>query len=59
MDILVVSGCSGEKYFEDSPIGWAEIDSANREELVGEYPKFVTRRPTCTPDQNTATFGKR
>jgi len=42
MDVLVVSGCSEEKYFEESPIGCAEIDSANREELVGEHPEFVT-----------------
>lgn len=41
MNVLVVSGCSDEKQFEESPIGCAEIDSGNREELVGEFPEYV------------------
>jgi hypothetical protein len=41
MDVLVVSGCSGEKQFEESPIGCAEIDSAGNEELVREHPEYV------------------
>lgn len=38
MDILVVSGCSGEKRFDDPPIGCEEIDSSSRRELLGRYP---------------------
>lgn len=41
MDVLVVSGCSGEKQFEESPIGCAENDLVNREELVGEHPEYA------------------
>ena len=42
MDVFVVSACSGEKQFEDPPIGCAEIDSVNRKELVGEYLGYAT-----------------
>jgi hypothetical protein len=43
MDILVVSGCSGDKVYDDAPIGCREIDSASREDLILEYPDYVTR----------------
>jgi len=41
MDILVVSGCSESKLFDDAPIGCGEIDSASRVDLVKEYPDYV------------------
>jgi hypothetical protein len=43
MDILVVSGCSGSKLFDDAPIGCGVIDSASRADLVKEYPDYVAR----------------
>lgn len=41
MDILVVSGCSGDKVYDDAPIGCREIDSVSREDLIREYPDYV------------------
>lgn len=43
MDILVVSGCSGDKVYDEAPIGCREIDSASREDLLQEYPDYVAR----------------
>jgi hypothetical protein len=41
MDVLVISGCSGDKVFDDAPIGCEEIDASDREELVQEHPNYV------------------
>lgn len=41
MDVLVVSACSGAKQFDDVPIGCQEIDSTDRDELLGGYPDYV------------------
>ena len=41
MDVLVVSGCSGEKQFDAMPIGCGEIDATSREELLQEFPDYV------------------
>lgn len=38
MNVLVVSGCSGDKQYDDPPIGCAEIDSSVRDELLRRYP---------------------
>lgn len=43
MEILVISGCSGDKSYDDAPIGCKEIDAASRTELVREYPEYVAR----------------
>ena len=43
MDILVVSGCSGDKMYDEAPIDCREIDSASREDLLREYPDYVAR----------------
>lgn len=43
MDILVVSACSGDKIYDESPIGCDEIDSIERIELVRKYPDYVAR----------------
>lgn len=38
MDVLVVSGCSGDKMYDDPPISCGEIDSETREGLLRRYP---------------------
>lgn len=38
MNVLVVSGCSGDKRYDDPPIGCAEIDSSSRDDLLRRYP---------------------
>jgi len=43
MDILVVSGCSGDKLYDEAPIGCGEIDSISRGDLIREYPDYVAR----------------
>lgn len=40
MDVLVVSNCSGDKLYDNSPIGCEEIDTSNRKELLKQYPEF-------------------
>jgi hypothetical protein len=41
MDVLVISACSGEKCFEESPIGAEAIDRRARRELLECYPDYV------------------
>lgn len=41
MDILVISACSGDKRYDDVPIGCETIDSTNRVDLLQAYPDFV------------------
>jgi hypothetical protein len=41
MDILVISGCSGDKEFDEAPIGCEELDSTSREDLLETYPDYV------------------
>lgn len=41
MVVLVVSDCSGEKQFPETPNSCAELVSANRKELVVEYAEFA------------------
>lgn len=43
MDILVISGCSGDKMYDEVPIGCREIDSASRKDLIQESPDYVAR----------------
>ena len=38
MNVLVVSGCLGDKPYDGPSIGCAEIDSSSREELLRRYP---------------------
>lgn len=40
MNVLVVSNCSGDKLYDESPIGCQEIDSSSREALLNQYPEF-------------------
>lgn len=41
MDVLVVSGCTGDKQLDDPPIGCEEIDSSNRKALLNQYPDYT------------------
>lgn len=41
MDILVVSACSGTKQYEETPLGCADIDSTNHDQLLEQHPEFV------------------
>lgn len=41
MDVLVVSGCSGSKRFDDPPIGCAELDTTPRSTLLEQYPAYT------------------
>lgn len=41
MEALVISACSGEKKYDDVPLGCREVDSIARETLVREYPEYV------------------
>jgi len=41
MDILVISGCSGDKQFDEAPIGCEELDSTSRNDLLETYPDYV------------------
>lgn len=41
MNILVVSACSGNKLYDESPIGCDAVDSLETAELVREYPDYV------------------
>lgn len=38
-----MSGCSGDKLYDNGPIGCGEIDATSREDLIREYPNFVAR----------------
>ncbi|MDX1747208.1 MAG: hypothetical protein R3324_14830, partial [Halobacteriales archaeon] len=42
MDVLVISACSGDKRFDESPVGCAELDRWPRERLLDEYPTLVS-----------------
>jgi hypothetical protein len=48
MNILVVSGCSGDKQFDDFPIGCDAIDSTSRDEMLGEYSDYMSPLSKCT-----------
>ncbi|WP_251331104.1 DUF6884 domain-containing protein [Haloplanus pelagicus] len=41
MNILVISGCSGDKQFDEAPIGCEELDSTSRDDLLETYPDYV------------------
>jgi len=41
MDILVISGCSGDKQFDEVPIGCEELDSTSRNDVLETYPDYV------------------
>lgn len=41
MNILVVSGCSGDKQFDDPPVDCEELDTGDYTDLREEYPAFL------------------
>lgn len=41
MDILVISGCSGDKEFDEAQIGCEELDATSHDDLLGTYPGYV------------------
>lgn len=41
MDVLVISGCSGDKQFDEAPIGCDELDSTSRNDVLETYPDYV------------------
>jgi hypothetical protein len=41
MAILVISACSGDKRYDDIPIGCETLDSTNRSDLLQAYSNFV------------------
>jgi len=41
MDVLVVSGCTGDKVFDEAPISCNETDSSSRADLIRKYPEYV------------------
>lgn len=43
MRVLVISACSGEKKYDDVPLGCGELDSNTREYLIREHPDYVAR----------------